>query len=278
MSFTIGGLLHALQLKQVGVDRYLAHNVDTGAPVVFGGQLLAQSIVAALVGHEGKTVKTLHSVFARAGSPQEPLDIDVDPLHRGRAMASSTVTFRQGDRRCARSMVLLTADEPDVIRHADRPAAHCRLDEASGRDPAEAGGWEVRIAAVSTSTTLMPSGRPNSTSGPAFPAHPTTNRRARPCWPTPPTASSSAPPCDPIREWARPKRTRQSRQGCSATPITFCEPFSAAEWLLLSHHSPYAGRGRSYGRADAFREDGQLVASFVQDSMIRHLARRSSAL
>jgi acyl-CoA thioesterase-2 len=50
--------------------------------------------------------------------------------------------------------------------------------------------------------------------------------------------------------------------------ITFHEPATAGEWLLLSHESPYAGHGRSYGRAHVF-QGGALVASFVQDSMIR---------
>jgi acyl-CoA thioesterase II len=51
--------------------------------------------------------------------------------------------------------------------------------------------------------------------------------------------------------------------------LTFHEPRSAEQWLLLAHYSPYAGRGRSYGRGDVFDRDGKLVASFVQDSMIR---------
>ncbi len=46
--------------------------------------------------------------------------------------------------------------------------------------------------------------------------------------------------------------------------------------MLLSHRSPYAGRGRSYGRADVFQGDGRLVASFVQDAMIRPMPERSS--
>ena len=38
---------------------------------------------------------------------------------------------------------------------------------------------------------------------------------------------------------------------------------------MLAHESPYAGAGRSYGRANVFTEDGELVASFVQENMIR---------
>ena len=51
--------------------------------------------------------------------------------------------------------------------------------------------------------------------------------------------------------------------------LTFHEPINAADWLLLAHESPYAGRGRSYGRANVFTEDGRIVASYVQDNMIR---------
>ena len=39
--------------------------------------------------------------------------------------------------------------------------------------------------------------------------------------------------------------------------------------MLLDHESPYAGRGRSYGRANVFNGEGALVASFVQENMIR---------
>ncbi len=66
--------------------------------------------------------------------------------------------------------------------------------------------------------------------------------------------------------------------GVLSHTITFHEPVVASDWQLLSHHSPYAGRGRSYGRADVFREDGELVASFVQDNMIRPMPQGASGL
>ena len=40
--------------------------------------------------------------------------------------------------------------------------------------------------------------------------------------------------------------------------LTFHEPFRAGDWLLLAQEAPYAGRGRSYGRAHVFTEDGRL--------------------
>ena len=57
-----------------------------------------------------------------------------------------------------------------------------------------------------------------------------------------------------------------------AQTLTFHRHFDAGNWLLASHHSPYAGQGRSFGRADVFTSDGNLVASYSQENMIRGVA------
>ena len=63
---TIEALVDApLALEPVGVDRYRAGNVDTGHGVIFGGQLLAQSVIAGRTAEPGKAVKTVHTIFAR---------------------------------------------------------------------------------------------------------------------------------------------------------------------------------------------------------------------
>jgi acyl-CoA thioesterase len=58
--------------------------------------------------------------------------------------------------------------------------------------------------------------------------------------------------------------------------LTFHEPVDAGEWHLLAHESPYAGAGRTYGRAHIFTQDGRLVGSFVQDNMVRSLPDRKA--
>jgi acyl-CoA thioesterase len=54
-----------------------------------------------------------------------------------------------------------------------------------------------------------------------------------------------------------------------AQTLAFHEPFHAGEWLLLDHHSSWAGRGRSQGAGTVFTADGRLVASFTQVNMVR---------
>src|SRR3954447_8780803 len=99
------------------VARFTAGSLDEGHGVVFGGQLLAQTVVAGASSMPDKEVKSLHTVFARGASMSAPLEIDVEVLHQGRALGSASVTIHQGDRICTRSTVLLQAPDPDLIRH-----------------------------------------------------------------------------------------------------------------------------------------------------------------
>ena len=75
--FEVADLLAGLELEDVGDGRFRAPNMDFYAKssggaasqavsdVVAGGQLLSQAIVATTVSQPGKTVKSIHAVFAR---------------------------------------------------------------------------------------------------------------------------------------------------------------------------------------------------------------------
>ena len=129
-----------LELEPTGEHSYRAQHAGTGHSVVFGGQLLGQMIVAGVLGHEGKTVKTIHTVFACGASYDEPLDVTVDPMHAGRAFASSTVTISQGDRLCCRG-----DRAPQRRRRGHDPA---RRGDAAGRAARGLGGVAHRAAGL----------------------------------------------------------------------------------------------------------------------------------
>ncbi|WP_372508986.1 acyl-CoA thioesterase [Actinomadura madurae] len=59
--------------------------------------------------------------------------------------------------------------------------------------------------------------------------------------------------------------------------LTFHEASDAADWHLLTNDAAYAGRGRVYGTGRLFTQDGTLVSSFSQDSMIRRFPGHVSA-
>lgn len=275
---TIESLLGSLALEETGPDAYRAPNAESGHGVIFGGQLLAQAIVAAQAGHDGKRVKTVHTVFARGGRPDAPVEIAVDRMHAGRAFASSTVTISQGDRLCTRSLVLLTADEPDFIRHGDPAPAAPGPDE--GNAPDGEGAWQIRVAGgvdVNDPELVGPADLDVWTRFVGAPDDPIVDQ-ALLAFATDGFLIATA--MRPHRGVGQAQAHVTVSTGVISHTLTFHEPAAAGEWLLLAHHSPYAGRGRSYGTADVFRGDGTLVASFVQDAMIRPLdsARAGAAL
>jgi acyl-CoA thioesterase len=265
IAVAVADLVGALELEPAGEGRYRAgHVVANGLGVVFGGQLLAQSLVAGSIGHEDKRAKTLHTIFARGASPDAPLDIAVDPMHAGRAFASTTVTISQGDRLCARSLLLLSADEADFIHHAD-PAPQLAA-PTSGDDGS---AWEVEVVDDVDVRDPDLTGPPDLdvwTRFPGAPDDPVANQ-ALLAFATDGFLIGAAMRPHPGVGQAQAHVTVTT--GVISHTLTFHQPAAAGEWLLLSHHSPFAGGGRSYGRADVFRADGTLVASFVQDGMIR---------
>jgi acyl-CoA thioesterase II len=62
---------------------------------------------------------------------------------------------------------------------------------------------------------------------------------------------------------------RSVSTGVIAHTCHFHERFDVGEWLLVAQEATYAGRGRVNGSGSVFTEDGQLVSTFAQDSMVR---------
>ena len=265
--FTMEAFLDALNLEHMGEDRYRASHIPSEHHVVFGGQLLAQSVMAALAGQE-KTVKTIHTVFARGASPDAPLDITVDRMHTGRSVASSTVTISQGDQLCTRSLALLSADEPDVIRHADTPRSVMSPDDIA-HNIKRSGAWEVGMVGDVDLSDPDLVGPPELDVWVRFvgaPDDPATDQ-ALVAYSTDGFLIGTA--MRPHAGVGQSQAHRSLSTGVLSHTLTYHEPCPAAQWHVLEHWSSYAGHGRSYGRGDIFRADGQLAASFVQDAMIR---------
>src|SRR5262245_11702501 len=79
----------ALRPERIDEHRYVVANTgDAGQrDVVFGGQLLAQAIVATSLRHPGKDVRSIQAVFARPGRIDATTELVVDPMHDGRSFA-----------------------------------------------------------------------------------------------------------------------------------------------------------------------------------------------
>jgi len=262
-------LLEVLDLEESGPGRFVAQNFAEGAGnVVFGGQILAQTIVAASTVDPDKALKSVHTIFARGADRDQPLDLEVEAMHVGRALASATVTARQGDRLCTRSLALLSAPEPDLIRHGTTVPDVGGPDDAP---PLGGGGefWELRVVGGVDISDPDQVGPPELHVWVRFPGSGATGVAGQ-------ALLAYATDGFLIGTAMRPHAgIGQSMAHVSVSTsvlshtLTFHEPVDAGAWHLLAQESPYAGHGRTYGRAHVFTEDGSLVASFVQDNMVR---------
>jgi acyl-CoA thioesterase len=260
-------LMRTFQLESVGEGRYTAPNAAEGPGVVFGGQLIAQSMLAAAADHPGKMVKTVHTVFARGASFQPDLDIEVEVMQSGRAFGSSTVTISQEGRLRTRSVVLMTTEEDDLVRHAEA------MPDVAGPDASrpvqEGDDWDVRFVGdvdINDPALVGPARLDVWTRFADAPDDDPLVAQALVAYTTDPFLIATA--MRPHEGVGQSLAHVTLSTGVISHTLTFHERVHANEWLLLSHESPYAGHGRTYGRAHVF-QGRSLVASFVQDAMIR---------
>jgi acyl-CoA thioesterase II len=265
---TTDAILRSLEFTPAGPGSYTAGHAELGHNVVFGGQLMAQAIVAAAADHPGKVVKTLHTVFARAASPSADLDVSVETIHSGRALAGVTVTFMQGDRICTRAQVLLSADEPDFIHHAD-PSPSLGTPPAWG---AASGEWEFDVVGgvdVGDPEAVGPPDLAIWTRFDGAPDDPIVNQALLAFGSESFLIGTAMRPHPGVGQ-SQAHVTLST--GVVSHTMTFHRPVLVRDWTLIAFHSAFAGGGRCYGRGDCFTADGTFVASLMQDAMIRPMA------
>jgi acyl-CoA thioesterase-2 len=179
-----------------------------------------------------------------------------------------TVSIRQGERLCTRSLVLLHRPDGDLINHHDDPPEVAAPDDCRPGSSV-ARGWDARIANGVDISDPEAVGPPELLVWSRFLDVPTDQAVSQ-------ALLGYASDSFLIGTAMRPHRgvgQAQAHVSISTSVITqtltFHDSFDAGDWLLLAHRSPYAGHGRSFGRADVFSADRRLVASYAQENMIR---------
>jgi acyl-CoA thioesterase len=190
-------------------------------------------------------------------------------LHPGRSFASVTVTARQDERPCARGLLLLDRDTPDLVRHQSEMP---KLPGPAAAERCEMGihGRELRIVdGVYTGDPDAPVGPPELYAWLRYreaPPEPYLNQ-ALVAHVTGHLSIATA--LRPHAGLGQSMAHRTLSTGVLALTISFHDHVRADQWMLYAHESPHAGRGLSYARAQIFAEDGRLLASFSQEAMLR---------
>ena len=99
MPSSVQELVELLDLEAIEDNLFRGKQPDTVMQRVFGGQVLAQSLVAAVrTVPEGYGCHSLHSYFLRPGDTKVPIIYDVEEIRDGRSFCTRRVAARQHGR------------------------------------------------------------------------------------------------------------------------------------------------------------------------------------
>ena len=98
MTEALSHLVELLDLEVIEVNVFRGKNLDATRLRVFGGQVAAQSLVAAGRTVDSGRVHSLHSYFLRPGDPTAPILYEVDRIRDGRSFTTRRVVAIQHGR------------------------------------------------------------------------------------------------------------------------------------------------------------------------------------
>jgi acyl-CoA thioesterase-2 len=279
--WTVQGLLDLFEVQIDGPGRFIAETglaADDERQVVEGTQVLAQAIVAVGKRFPAKSIRSVHAVFARAVMVGAgPIELELDVVSEGRSTATAVVVAKQNGKPCITMTLLADVPTDDVIRHhLPRPDVAAPGD--ANDSPMPMVGRELRLVDVVDVNSPDEVGPPELYAWLHYDPIPKRDELAKAlvAYFTGHLGISTT-----MRAHAG-IGTSQSHLTVSTAPMTitvsFHEPFRWDGWLLYSHESTQVGAGMSYVRGTVHTEEGELIASFSQDALIRPLRTTDTAI
>ena len=264
---SLSDLLACLAVRETAPGRFAAPNLELPYYRVFGGQLLAQAIAIAAKSSPGKQVKSIHMTFPRQGDLREPVDYAVEAVQDGRTFATRSVTGSQTDRPIAAALVSLHVPEVAELDHQREAPGVGSPEDARAREFSMI-PWETRVVG---GVDLA-----DETPGPpllelwqrasALPDDPAVHQGLLAHSSDLTLIGTALRPHPGVSEAHSPERLQTA---VTSHTVWFHRPFRMDEWILLAQESPILAAGRAFGTGHVFREDGALVASYAQESLVR---------
>ncbi|WP_241979267.1 MULTISPECIES: acyl-CoA thioesterase [Cryobacterium] len=285
MDLPMEGLLAALDLTDTGART--SEDIFTGPsqwmPLgrVFGGQVLAQSLVAAMrTVPDDRHVHSMHGYFLRPGDVGQPITFSVDRIHDGRSFSTRRTQAYQ-DGHPILSMIASFQDEDEGLEHqiempADMPEpeslptaadALAQVDHSIARYWANERPFDMRH--LPSPIYLKVNGEHTSrqavwmkTMGP-LPDDPDLHRAAL-------AYASDYSIMEPVMRrhgvaWATP-----GLKVASLDHAMWFHRFGRVdEWMLYVQDSPTAQGGRGLSTGSIYSRAGLLLATVAQEGMLR---------
>lgn len=265
---TVKQILECLELEPTP-SGFTAENLPIGYHRVFGGQVLAQGIVAAARTVADKVPKSVTATFCREGRPEEPIGYDVQVTHDGRGFATRSVTARQSDRVVAVLTVSMVRPETEHgFAHQTRtaplgPPASENVDLVMVPFESRLGnGVDLGSSAAEPPELVI------WMRGCDLPEDEITQQAVL-AYVTIPTLIGTALR---VLDGVSVNEAYATTQTAITThSLWFHRPIELDGWFVLDQTAPVATGGQAFGLGDVFDRSGSHMASYAQESMIRRI-------
>ncbi|CAN5155417.1 acyl-CoA thioesterase II [soil metagenome] len=278
----VGGLVALLTVEELDVDLYRGARLPGGRGRVFGGQVIAQALRAAMRSAEGYAPHSLHAYFLRPGDDALPIIYRVERDFDGKSFVNRRVIALQRGQPILNIAASFSRPEEGFAHQADMPVVPPPEDLISDaelrRREKEVHGdaapkWLTRqnpieMRPVSPRSVVTPDVRaPYSalwfkTAAPVIGDDDV--HRAILCFVTDMMLlGTSMLPHG--ASWITPGMQTASIDHA----VWLHETPKVDDWLLYATDSPWAGHGRGFNRGSIYTREGRLIASVAQEGLIR---------
>jgi acyl-CoA thioesterase-2 len=281
----VAELIRSLELERIEVNLFRGFSPQDAGGRIFGGQVIAQSLLAAYATVENRVCHSLHCYFLRPGDPSIPILLEVDrsrdggsfttrrvaAIQHGRQIFNFAASFQDPEAGLEHQTTMPQAPPPDSVTPQREPkppkteaakdmmkrgnrlraidTRFVRVPVENGRRIARAQIWMRARGEIGPDPRLqqaiMAFASDIGLMNTALLPHPIG-------WDTPDFQSASLDHA-----------------------MWFHHPSDFSRWHLFVHESPAASGGRGLNRGDIYREDGVLVASAAQEGLMRLRKPRS---
>lgn len=282
---SVNDLLEVLNLKASNKDVYVGYSKTIGNSIVFGGQVLAQSLNAAYRSvSEDRFLHSVHAYFLSAGKLDEAIRFEVTPIRDGKSFSVRRVTVFQGER----TIMILAAS----FHIQEKGLEHQIKMDDTILPPEKLLNWNellVKYESLLSETAKYFLNMPRPI-------------EFRPVYYDVPGNGESLPPINHV--WFRLKDEFETpslalkqqvltyisdynilitamhphannyhwTDFMSASldhSVWFFRDFDFSDWLLFSIDSPSSQNARGFSRGNIFTKEGVLVASVAQEGLMR---------
>jgi acyl-CoA thioesterase-2 len=282
MSNAVAELLAILDLERIEENIFRGRSPQGGRQYVFGGLVVAQALVASARTVEGRAPHSLHGYFLLRGDPAVPIIYDVDRIRDGKSFTTRRCNAIQHGRAIFSLSASFQIEEsglehavsmPKVPLPESLPAETELLQSFGAAMPEAMRRWLAQDRPIE----VRPVDLPRYVNHQAGVLEQQVWLRARGPLPGDPAIHravlaylSDMTLLDAVLGAHGHSVFDTGLQVASLDhALWFHRPFRADDWLLYAQDSPNSCGARGLARGLLFSHDGRLVASVVQEGLLR---------